>query len=385
MELMSSSEDEAGTSLASNVSRLFDPQRLRQGRYLSRMTKQSLAGAVGVSSAAIGQYEAGIATPRPEVLELLARELKVPVGFFAAGRPFSPLTASETHFKTLRSTTANERNKALAYTEQVWELAHALERWVQFPPLNLPVDEQERPFDRAHLRSAAELLRDMWGVAQDVPFPHLTRMAEANGIITVFASFAGDEEVRRVSAFSTSRLSRPIVVTPPDRIDDVFVHRFNLAHEIGHLILHREEVHGDVEIEREANKFAAELLLPERTMRNLLSARVDWARLTELSAIWGVEVSSLIYRTRELGILSDASARRAYQRLTMMKSSGLIKPSPTARYEGEVPVLLRRAFEYAETQGVTQASLAADLHWPLATVQLLLGSGDSRPKLQALL
>jgi Zn-dependent peptidase ImmA (M78 family)/transcriptional regulator with XRE-family HTH domain len=383
---MTSNDSGVTQTMASDVAALFDPNRLRQARRLAKKNKQALALDVGVSPAAIGQYESGINSPRPDVLEALARSLDVPVRFFAAGRPLAPLDSTDAHFKSLRSTTVGQRNKALAYTEQVWELTHLLERWVQFPAVNLNVEDAVAgPSDRARVRSAASALRQQWDVGADVPFPHLTRIAETNGIVVVFATFASDEEVKRISAFSTSKLSRPIVVTPPDRVDDVFTHRFNLAHELGHFVLHQNEAHGEIEIEREADAFAGELLLPEKAMRNVLRPRVEWDRLANLSQVWGVEMKALVYRSRQLGLLSDASARRAYQRLEMMKSAGLVKPSPTARYEGEIPVLLQRAFEYVQSEGVTVASLADELAWHPSNVARLLGTGDSRPQLRALL
>ena len=376
----------AASAEATDVAALFDAGRLRQARRLLNKTKQALADEVGVSPAAIGQYESGVIAPRPDVVNGLASALDVPVRFFASGRPLAPLDSADAHFKSLRSTTAGQRNKALAYTEQVWELTHLLERWVQFPAVNLEVEAHGGSVgDRSRARLGAESLRQNWGVPLDEPFPHLTRQAESNGVVVVFASFASDAEVERISAFSTNKLSRPIVVTPPDRVDDVFAHRFNLAHELGHFVLHREEVHGEIAIEREADGFAGELLMPEKPMRSLLRPRVEWDRLAKLSQVWGVEVKALVYRSRQLGILSEASARRAYQRLATMKSSGLIQPSPTARYEGEMPVLLQRAYDYAESEGASIPSLARELAWHPARVRELLGGGDDRPQLKALL
>jgi Zn-dependent peptidase ImmA (M78 family)/transcriptional regulator with XRE-family HTH domain len=373
---------------AADVSRLFDPARLRQARRLTMMTKQALAGKVGVSPASVGQYESGVHSPGPQVLRALADALDVPLEFFAPDRPLTSLDSSDAHFRSLRSTTVGQRNKALAFTEQVWELTHALERWVEFPPVHLPDVDTRSGTDssRADLRVSAEALRNSWNVRLDEPFPHLTRTAETNGIVVVFAAFAGEGEKQRIDAFSTSKLSRPIIVTPPDRAEGVYKHRFNLAHELGHLLLHRDEVHGELAIEREANAFAGELLMPERVMRNLLKPRVDWDVLGKLSHRWGVEMKALVYRSRELGILSDAAARRAYQRLEVMRGAGLISNFATTEFEGEIPVLLQRAFEFAQSEGVTTASLAAQLHWRPSTVTALLGgTGDNRPKLRALL
>lgn len=382
------SDQVSPTANADDVARLFDPARLRQARRLTMMTKQALAAKVGVSPAAVGQYESGVHSPKAEVLRALAEALDVPIEFFAPDRPLTSLDSSDAHFRSLRSTSVGQRNKALAFTEQVWELTHALERWVQFPEVNLPqtVDGSSRDRSRAELRDTADMLRSHWGIPLNEPFAHLTRTSETNGVVVVFAAFAGEGEKQRIDAFSTSKLSRPIVVTPPDRAEGVFKHRFNLAHEIGHLLLHREEVHGELVIEREANAFAGELLMPERAMRNVLKPRVDWDVLSKLSHKWGVEMKALVFRSRELGILSESSARRAYQRIELMRSAGLLTNLSTTEFEGEIPVLLQRAFEYATTQGLTVESLAQHLRWRPDTVRRLLGvTGDSRPKLRALL
>lgn len=72
-----------------DIARVFDPSRLIQARQLSRLTKADLHRAVGVSAAAIGQYERGEATPRVDTLISLAKALNVPPDFCtrAATRP----------------------------------------------------------------------------------------------------------------------------------------------------------------------------------------------------------------------------------------------------------------------------------------------------------
>lgn len=77
---------ERRTSLR-KVARAFDPARLTQARVLAELTKGELADVLDVSAAAVGQYEAGATKPRPDLLPELSHILKVPVEFFAAGRP----------------------------------------------------------------------------------------------------------------------------------------------------------------------------------------------------------------------------------------------------------------------------------------------------------
>lgn len=127
-----------------DIAKTFDGDRLRQARQLALRTKQSLAEPLGVSAAAIGQYEFGATPPRAELISLLARELDVPREFFAAGRPLARLETADAFFRSLRSTTAKQRAKAVSYTEQLWELVHAVEKHVRLPPVNLPVSSGAR-------------------------------------------------------------------------------------------------------------------------------------------------------------------------------------------------------------------------------------------------
>ncbi len=354
----------------------FEPDRLRQARQLAMRTKRELAEASNVSAAAISQYEAGISVPRPETVERLARALDVTEEFFGAGRPLQRLETSETYFESLRATTSKQRQNATAFAEQVWELAHALEAHVRFPHLDLPGPDDHGPTMAARTpRAAAAAVRSRWGLGTD-PIGHLVSHIEAHGIVCAIAP-RSEQAVARINAYSTHSFGRPVMVLTPDRADDVFRHRFSAAHELGHLVLHAGHASGETWLEREANTFAAELLTPSQVMRDLLPTRVDFSRLYRLSDKWGVSVKSLVYRSRELGLISESTARRAYIRLAQAPPS----ERPIRLYDGEVPSMLRSALELAESRGVTIVSLADDLKWKPRRVRELLGQDDPRPQL----
>ena len=374
----------AGTESArlQAVADAFDPARLTQARRLAGLTKRAVADELGVSPAAVGQWETGT-TPRLDHLARVAEVLGVSPGFLAAGRPYARLDAAAAHFRSLRSTPAAQRAKAIAFTEQVWELTHALEKRIQLPPVDLPgfsggeVDAGAVPADPA---AAARLLRDHWKLGRE-PIPHLVRLMEAHGLIVTLVPFAG-RETAKVDAFSTSQLPRPVVVLTPDRADDVYRHRFTAAHELGHLLLHHDSNPGDPVQEKEAHAFAAELLTPRETVVPQLPTRMDLHALDGLSRKWGVGVDSLIYRCREVNVISDAAYRRAFQRLNQLRQLGLFRRESVEGYPGEVPVLLRRAFQLAEEHGLTMRELAEELHLPLPRLRLLLGDDDPRPELR---
>ena len=383
---MSSSDQPGlpGPPSPQDVARAFDPARLTQARHLAGLTKKHVAERVGVTPAAVGQYETGMARPRPDLLPKLADALSVPMGFFLAGRPRAQLDGSMAHFRSLRTTRAYQRNKAISYVEQAWELTHALEKRVQLPFMDLPGFSGgevhpgvDLPRDPA---GAAQALRERWRLGHG-PVSHVVRQLEARGIIVV--SPPSDPDSATVDAFSTSSLPRPIIVLTANRSDDVYRYRFTAAHELGHLVLHADTAAGDIQQEREADTFAAEFLTPRTSILPQLPGRADLRQLAYLQEAWGVSVNSLLYRCREVGLLSDSAASRAYQRLSALRGQPGFTGEPASGYPGEQPALLKQAFDLAAAQtGLTITALARELAWPAARVRELLGQADQRPALR---
>lgn len=366
---------ESPSGSASAVARQFDSARLTQARQLAGLTKKELSDRVGVSAAAIGQYESGT-RPRPEILIALAEHLGYPIGFFQVGRPYARLDSSAAHFRHLRETRSYQRAKAVSFTEQVWELIYALERRVFLPHVDLPGFAGGEIHPGASLPTepvqAARALRQHWNLGT-APISHLVRTLEVHGIVVVHAPADGD--FRTVDAFSTSRLPRPFIVISRDRSHDVYRQRFTAAHELAHLVLHADALPGDSRHERDADAFAAEFLTPRDSITPLLPARVNFAAFAELQRTWGTSIQSLIYRCREVGLYTDTTATRAYQRLNQSKPA----LEPIDGFPGEQPTLLRKAFELASDHGLTIAALAQELHWPPERIQQLLGDVTDRP------
>ncbi|WP_166483229.1 helix-turn-helix domain-containing protein [Streptomyces rhizosphaericus] len=365
------------------VSDAFDPARLTQARRLAGLTKKDVSEQLGVTPAAVGQYETGVSKPRPDLVPLMAKILDVPMEFFIAGRPSHRLDSSMAHFRSLRSTPKAQRERALAFAEQVWELTYTLERRVQLPQVDLPgfVGGEVHPGLAlpSEPTAAAQELRRQWGLG-DGPVTHLVRRMEAHGIVVVLPAEA-DAAAATVDAFS-SRPARPLVILTRNRANDVYRHRFTAAHELGHLVLHGDAT-GDSRQEREADAFAAEFLTPQASILPLLPRRMDLSQLASLRRAWGVSVHSFVYRCRELGVISDATASRTYQRLRALDGQPGFAPEPVSSYPGEQPTLLAQAFELAvQVTGLTVRELAQELAWKQAHVRELLGMPDTRPVLR---
>jgi Zn-dependent peptidase ImmA (M78 family) len=81
---------------------------------------------------------------------------------------------------------------------------------------------------------------------------------------------------------------------------------FSLAHELGHYALHRHlrqtflcHTGRQERLEREANAYAARLLMPEREVRDWHSRSRD---LRQLCAYFGVSMQAVVWRLQELGL-----------------------------------------------------------------------------------
>jgi Zn-dependent peptidase ImmA (M78 family)/DNA-binding XRE family transcriptional regulator len=367
--------------VSASVAAAFDGARLTQARRLAGWTKKELAAKIDVTPAAVGQYEAGGIRPRPEQVRRLAEALGMPSAFFTAGRPRAGLDTAAVHFRSLRSAPARERERSLSFTELLWELTYALENYIRLPGVELPGwDSGETiPDLPTDPQQAARALRARWDLG-DGPIPHLVRLLESRGIVVAVLPYLNSDS-RKLDGFSTARLpTRPVIVLNDER-DDVYRHRFSCAHELGHLLLHGEAHPGDIEHERQANAFAAEFLTPSARLTGSLSTRVDFTALGRLQQTWGVSLDSLLVRSRELGLHTEAVSSRAWRRLKASRAQGLLPFTPVQGFPGEVPVLLQRAFEMAQRKGITVQRLAGDLRWPEDMVIKLLDAQDPRPAL----
>ncbi|MFJ2301055.1 ImmA/IrrE family metallo-endopeptidase [Oerskovia paurometabola] len=221
---------------------------------------------------------------------------------------------------------------------------------------------------------AAAALRRHWDLP-DGPVKHLVATAESHGIVVAVRPL---REIEAVDAFSVVIVDRPIVITTPRRTENVFRHRFSVAHEIGHLLLHGECSEQGVAVEREANEFAAAFLTPAAAMDAALPQRLDLADLDRVGRTWGVSSKSLVRRMVERGRTTESSARRAYQRLATSHDPA----DPTSAYPGEVPTLLKKAAELAGDVSSGVPALAEALRLDAGDVRELLGEVDRRPVLR---
>jgi Zn-dependent peptidase ImmA (M78 family)/DNA-binding XRE family transcriptional regulator len=353
------------------VARAFDPVRLTMARELAGLRKRELAEAIDRTAAAVSQYELGQSRPSGETLDRCARALAVPVGFFAAGRPHLRLDTAHAHFRSLRATTAVQRQQALAHVELLWEIIDQLDRVIELPTVDVGLPLGMPHGDPA---STARMTRKAWHLPTG-PVVHLVRNLEARGIVITRIPAV---DASTIDAFSAALHGRPLIALSGK--GNPMRQRFSVAHELGHLLLHPDPAPGSGHHEREANSFAAELLMPAAELADRLPRAADVAALKELADGYGVSVAALAYRGKDLGVYGESTVRRVLATVTRL---GWRTNEPArSDYPGEEPELLTRAVDLAAGHGLPLPRLAANLHIGLPRLRALVGIPDRRPRLR---
>lgn len=300
--------------------KVFHGDRLKVARKLRAMTLTALAAETGISKQSISLYENGDNTPEYERGCRLATALRVPYDFFFQ-EDICTTTTPVTYFRSFASATKLDRTAQSLKLEFVAKAYEALSTYLEFPELNLPpvaftgnddeFDEDATNAMVCDIEHIASGLRAYWGL-EDGPIQNLQYVLESNGIIVTGFETGGG----KIDAFSqrTSLINNEICFIaldqgskPEGRI------RFDMAHELGHLLLHPwseelDSISKDEFRQREtqANIFASAFLLPRDSFgKDAQLYPTDLKYYLWLKKKWKSSVQSMIYRSHQLGIITS--------------------------------------------------------------------------------
>lgn len=341
----------------------FVGARLTEAREARGLTVGSLAELIGISSQNISQYEHSKQSPSPEIMDRLCEKLNLDLRFFT--RPPKQHQIDRLHFRSMSAATKGARIKAVRRFCWLKEMASYLREYLELPRLNIPIFDV--PTDPARIteeliEEVANECRRYWQLG-DGPIADLVLALENNGVIVSCARF----DAETLDAFSQwcSDDSTPYIVLGTDKPSAARL-RFNAAHELGHLVLHRNTdkkylngAAGYALTERQAHYFASAFLLPARRFSEEV-----WAPTLEgfrsLKPYWKVSIGTMISRCEHLGILSPAQSKRLW---IYMNRKGWKKAEPLDdELEREHPRLVRRSFQMLVEEGIkTRDQIVYDL------------------------
>ncbi len=277
--------------------------RLREARRYRHMTIAYLADKISVSKQMISRYERGNASPGLEVFQKIIETLKFPLDYFTTKDRFV-LEDDGTFFRSRLTATQSEKEPSATYKRAIGVVRDYFGEFIDFPEL---IDSQ---IDIDNPRKAAMELRKRWELG-DKPISNVMHLLETHGFI-VAAVDTGSKKIDAHSGF-ISIDGRSYYVVLVDKVNNAFFRQqFSLAHELGHYILHANVLNPqelDAEeyrqMEKEANQFAAEFLLPAPAFeRSLNTRKLDLGYYLLLKNQWHVAIAAMVYRARDLGLVS---------------------------------------------------------------------------------
>lgn len=363
----------SGLNRAAEASAFFDSSRLKVARQLAGLRKSQLAERIGKSASAVAAWESGAKRPTSANVAQLAVGLSVEPGFFSARPADLSAGTSVPHFRSLRSTTQLVRDQASAYGQIAVDIASAFERHVEFPDVDVPSFPVDGSSDSPE--DAANLVRERWSLGA-APVGHLVRLLENHGVLVVFST----PQTSAVDAYSFDCPLRPVVILNPVK-RDYYRQRFDVAHELGHLVMHGDAEPGGRVVENQANKFAAQLLMPADAIAPELPTAMNsqaWVALARLKEQWGVSIQALLYRSRQLGQLSDVSYRNAMVTLT---GRGWRRDEPGLMTSIEQPSLLPHSLEVLGNAGISKAEVTDQSRVPVTLFDVVTSRTPMDPPL----
>jgi Zn-dependent peptidase ImmA (M78 family)/transcriptional regulator with XRE-family HTH domain len=294
-----------------NPSFAFWGERLQLVREFKGMTQKDLGDVLGVSHALVSDLEKGKRFPTASMLEVLHTETGFLPGFFFR-KLDDPFLESQCSFRHRRSTSERLKNTVRARATLLGVVVTALKGSFRLPAFNVPSIPVSKP---AEIETAAENCRVHWGLDLNAPIMQVGRALERAGVLIV----PGSVDTSKIDAFSRYGKNSLIFLnrgagTRPSRWN------FDLSHECGHFVLHRDLPTGSVETETSADQFASAFLLPRTAFsRDFRTKRFSWEHVFELKRHWQVSAAAIIRRARDLELLDESGYRRAFQYMSFKK------------------------------------------------------------------
>ncbi len=338
--------------------------RIWQARRRRGLSLRELAERIGtVSHTTLSKYERGESTPDSATLIAIAQALQFDLSYFL--RPTVVGDIEPAYRRKSRLSKKEEKRiiedirdwlERYLETEKIWGEDSGFKYPRSFP-------REVRSFDE--VEEAAEALRKAWEIGMD-PIDDLTGHLEDKGIrVGVLSS---DEAFDACTFQADVDGGVPVIVTnestPGDR------QRFNLSHELGHIMLDIVEDQAEgFTAERACHRFAGAFLAPRLTLIADLGesrSRLSPHELYVLKQRYGLSMAALVYRAKDLGIISKGEAERLYRYFSL---AGWRQREPGEAVPNEKPTRFRLLVLQAIAEDLIGPRRASELYkeGPLVT------------------
>ncbi|ENU41178.1 helix-turn-helix domain-containing protein [Acinetobacter johnsonii] len=351
----------------------FDLARQRRG-----LTKRELAHRLEVTDRTVSNWYSNQEVDE-KILEKAAEILDFPINFFY-GREVEKIQVESVSFRALTKMTARKRDMAISQTILAEMISDWIDQNFELPLPNVPdlhelrsdfstatigsLDEADENDVRYYLEysypeACADTVRKAWGLGEQ-PIPNLIALLESKGIRV----FSLTDEAQDVDACCRWTSGRPFIFLNTSRTAERC--RFDLAHELGHLVMHKHGIIEGIHVEQEANAFASAFLMPRRSLLANPLRIPSLKSILSKKEIWQVSAAALTYRYNKLGIITDWNATSIYKQLAQRGRNNEPNPIPH-----ESSLLLDKVFQALAQENFDLSKLTNDLCLNLVEVNNL--------------
>jgi Zn-dependent peptidase ImmA (M78 family) len=271
---------------------MFNIERLELARKRRRFTARILAEKAGIAPVTLSRIVNKQQIPDESTIVALVAALGYARAFFEQD-DFDPIDASAASFRSLTGMTARERDAALAAGSLAFEVMDWVsERFTLPEPDILDLGHERNPV------AAARMLRQHWAIGEK-PIGNMIKLLESKGARV----FSLAEDTKNVDAFSCWRNNEPYIFLNTYKSSERS--RFDAAHELAHLVLHRHGGPQGRKAETEANNFASAFLMPQADLMSVIPYVSSVDQIIQAKKRWGVAAVALAYRLNKLGLMTE--------------------------------------------------------------------------------
>ena len=370
--LMNRNSIQIPVNVAAGQQVLMIGNRIRQARLASGMTLEELAQKMQerdqpITRAGLSKYEKEKSTPRQSFLMTLGQVLNVKPSYF--------ITEPATSVQWI----AFRKQSRLSKSRQTQIKAFAAQRVERHLWLEETLCPSERPAFPARravksvdaAEQAAGALREKWNLAEG-PIDSLTKLIEDRGGVVVHLT-QSTTQFDGLSGWANEDV--PVVVVNANVPDDRL--RFDLGHELGHLLMDCGDV-DEQEEETFAHRFASALLIPACVIRRELGPkrrRIAVREFAILKTKHGLSMQCLIRRALDADIIEPAQFRKL---CIDFSSFGWRKKEPVEFHGDETPSRMLQMTLRALSEGIISVD-RAEQFCPGLTSEMITPRSTTEP------
>jgi len=331
----------------------YNFRMLTLAREARGLTQTELSKRTKTDQGNLSKIEQGLLKPTKEIIEKYAESLSFPESFFYQEENKTPI--SDFFYRKRLSISAKEKIRLEAQIDILRLLYDKLLKSVDIPAARFPSLGINNNFSPSDI---AGLAREFYSIGRG-PLKTLISVLERNGIAVIYID-VNSAKFDGMTVYTDSNY--PLIILNKNMPNDR--KRFTIAHELGHQIMHLpfrfefdlyDRINKDPNtLEKEADMFASEFLLPEKDCRNELF-NLSYQKLSDMKLYWKVSKKAIIYKAKTLGCIDE----RKYQNLLIELSKRGERVKESFDVDLEEPKIFNQIFlSFTKELGYSNQQLA---------------------------